>query len=334
MKVRELSRLLGGELHGEGDSEIHGVAGLEEAGPHDLTFAEGARAVGQAQHSRASCILVPQGVTIAGRTSVAVSHPKLAFIRAAEALLPKSHPQSGIHPTAVVAPSARIAASASIGPHVVIEDHVTVGERTVLKAGVFLGAGCQVGADCVLHPRVTVYEGARIGDRVILHAGAVIGSDGFGYVFGEGRQHKFPQLGGVRIENDVEVGSNSTVDRGSLGTTVIGEGTKLDNLVQVAHNVKIGRHCVIAAQTGISGSCEIGDFVMMGGQAGLGDHVRVADRCVIGGQAGILPGKVVREGATLWGTPARPFEEFRRIYVHYSRLPEMAKLLKELSDRI
>jgi UDP-3-O-[3-hydroxymyristoyl] glucosamine N-acyltransferase len=181
---------------------------------------------------------------------------------------------------------------------------------------------------------VTLYPGAQIGNRVILHAGVVVGSDGFGYVFAEGCHQKFPQLGQVIIEDDVEIGSNSTVDRGSLGTTQIGQGTKIDNLVQIAHNVKIGRHCVIAAQTGISGSCEIGDYVVMGGQVGMGDHARVEDRAVLGGGAGILPGKIVRKGETVWGRPARPLAEFKRMYAQFARLPRLAEKVKELSQKL
>jgi UDP-3-O-[3-hydroxymyristoyl] glucosamine N-acyltransferase len=213
----------------------------------------------------------------------------------------------------------------------VLEEGVTVGAGASIGAGVFLGRDVQVGAESILHPRVTVYPGARIGNRVVIHAGSVIGSDGFGYVFAEGRHHKFPQLGQVIIEDDVEIGSNTTVDRGSLGNTVIGEGTKIDNLVQIAHNVRIGRHCVIAAQTGISGSVEIGDYVVMGGQVGVGDRVRIEDQAVIGAQAGIPTGKVVRRGSAMWGTPARPMSEFKKTYAQLVNLPNLAKKVRELS---
>ena len=194
-----------------------------------------------------------------------------------------------------------------------------------------MGEGVTLGAQCVLHPRVSIYPGIQVGHRVILHAGVVLGSDGFGYLFAEGRHHKFPQLGGLIVEDDVEIGSNTTVDRGSLGTTQIGEGTKIDNLVQVAHNVRIGRHSVIAAQTGISGSTEIGDYVVMGGQVGIGDHARIEDGAVIGGGTGILPGKVIRKGSVMWGTPARPLSEFKRMYANLSRLPTLVQKVKELS---
>ncbi len=333
MRVEEISKLLGGRVRGEGSREIRGVAGLESAAPDELAFAEGARALARAETSRAGCILVAKGVSIPGQTTLAVAQPKLAFIRAAEALRPAPSFPAGIHSTAVIAPGAELAADVSVGAHVVVESGARVGAGTRLGAGVFLGESVQVGTQCVLHPHVSVYSGARIGDRVILHSGVVVGSDGFGYVFAQGRHLKFPQLGQVIIEDDVEVGSNSTIDRGSLGTTLIGAGTKIDNLVQIAHNVGIGRHCVIAAQTGISGSAEIGDFVVMGGQVGVGDHVRIGDRAVIGGQAGILPGKEVRKGATLWGTPARPLAEFKRMYSHLSNLPKLAQKVKELSRK-
>jgi UDP-3-O-[3-hydroxymyristoyl] glucosamine N-acyltransferase len=227
-----------------------------------------------------------------------------------------------------------VPASASIGPHVTIEDHATIGERCILAAGVFIGVGVEIGPDCMLYPGVRVYPGAQIGSRVTLHAGVVIGGDGFGYVFAEGRHHKFPQLGKVIIEDDVEIGCNTTVDRGSLGTTFIGSGTKIDNLVQIAHNVRIGRHSIIAAQTGISGSTAIGDCVVIGGQVGIGDHVRIEDGAVIGSQAGILPGKVIRKGNVLWGTPARPLSEFKKLYAYFSHLPDLAQKVKELSRKI
>ncbi len=334
MKVSDIAKLLGGQLTGDAAREIRGVAGLENAGPEDLTFAEGERALSQAAQSRAGCILVPERASIEGRTTIAVANPKLALIRAAEALCPAPALATGIHPTAVIAPDARLAPGVGVGPHAVVERGASVGAGTRLGAGVFLGVGAQIGAGCVIYPRVTIYAGARIGDRVILHSGVVIGSDGFGYVFAEGRHHKFPQLGQVIIEDDVEIGSNSTVDRGSLGVTVVGQGTKIDNLVQIAHNVKIGRHCVIAAQTGISGSCEIGDYVVMGGQVGMGDHARVEDHAVLGGGAGILPGKIVRKGQTVWGRPARPLAEFKRMYAHFANLPSLAQKVKEISAQV
>ncbi|MBI1940996.1 MAG: UDP-3-O-(3-hydroxymyristoyl)glucosamine N-acyltransferase [Acidobacteria bacterium] len=334
MKVSEIAQLLAAEVQGDATREIRGVAALDSAGPEDLTFAEGERALVRAANSRAGCILVAAGVTLAGQTTLAVSHPKLAFIHAAQLLRPAAPALAGIHPTAVIAADARLAPDVSVGPYVVVERQVTVGAGTSLGAGVFLGRGAQVGAECTLYPRVTLYPGAKIGNRVILHAGVVIGGDGFGYVFAEGRHHKFPQFGQVILEDDVEIGCNTTVDRGSLGTTIIGEGTKIDNLVQVAHNVKIGRHSVIAAQTGISGSVEIGEYVVLGGQVGVADHVRIEDYVVAGAQAGIPTGKVIRKGTTVWGTPARPLAEFKKMYAHMSNLPRLARKVKDLSRQV
>jgi len=334
MKALKICELLKGTLVGDGEREIHAVAALDTAGPAELAYTEGPRAIERAAGSRAGCLLVPEGVTLPGRTTIAVRNPKLALVRVAEALHPASPPSPGIHPSAVVAPDARLAPDVSVGAHVVIESKVTVGPGTRLDPGVFLGEGVRVGARCVFYPRVTVYHGTQIGDRVVLHAGVVAGSDGFGYVFAEGRHVKFPQLGKIVIEDDVEIGSNTTLDRGSLGTTVIGQGTKVDNLVQIAHNVKIGRHCVIAAQTGISGSVEIGDYVVMGGQVGIGDHVCIQDRVTIGGQAGILPGKIVRSGSIIWGTPARPLAEFKKTHARLALLDRLAEKVKALSRQV
>jgi UDP-3-O-[3-hydroxymyristoyl] glucosamine N-acyltransferase len=329
MKISELARLLGGTLHGEADLEVREVAGLETAGPGELTFAEDAKSLELAAASQAGCILVPEDCTVAGRTTIGVVNPKLAFVRAAQALCPPRKFPPGVHPTAVIAPDACLAEDVVVCPCVVIESGVKVGQGTYLGAGVCLGEGAQVGAHCTLHPRVSVYPGAKIGNRVILHSGVVVGSDGFGYVFAEDHYEKFPQRGGVVIEDDVEIGSNSTVDRGSLGVTVIGQGTKIDNLVQIAHNVKVGRHCVIAAQTGISGSAEIGDHVVMGGQVGVADHIRIEEGAMIGGQAGIF--RTIRKGTKVWGTPARPLDEFKEIY---GQLPSLARKVKQISRQL
>jgi UDP-3-O-[3-hydroxymyristoyl] glucosamine N-acyltransferase len=330
MTIDEIVRLVNGTLQGDGSREIHDVASIESAGPNDLTFAEGARGLAKAAASRAGCILVPEGVSLTRLTTVSVPRPKLSFIQIATVLRPRPAAKPGIHPTVVVDPQAKLAEDVCAGPQVVIDGGVAVGPGTQLGAGVFLGEGVTVGSQCVFYPRVTVYPGARIGNRVVLHAGVVVGSDGFGYVFAQGQHHKFPQLGGVIIEDDVEIGTNSTVDRGSLGTTVIGRGTKIDNLVQIAHNVKIGHHCVIAAQTGISGSVEIGNYVVLGGQVGVADNVRIEDSVIVGAQAGIPSGKALRKGIKYWGTPARPLPEFKKMYGHLSHLPTLAAKIKGL----
>ncbi len=330
MKVEALARLLDGKFFGDGEKEIAGVAGLESAGPGDLTFADGERALGRAASSGAGCVLIPPSGVLPEKTAIAVKHPKLALIRAAAALLPKPRVEAGVHATAVVANTAQLARDVAVGPHAVIEEGVNVMAGAVIGAGVYLGCGVEIGAGCVLHPRVSIYPGVRIGARVVVHSGAVIGADGFGYVFAEGRHHKFPQLGRVIIEDDVEIGGNATIDRGALGDTMIGAGTKIDNLVQIAHNVRIGRHAVIAAQTGISGSAVIGDYVVMGGQVGVGDRVKIETQSVVGAQAGIPSGKIIRRGSAIWGTPARPMAEFKKMYAAIKSLPHLARKLKEL----
>ena len=237
MKIVEIAKLVNGELRGEGSVDISGIAALESAGSADLTFVDGARALEQAKRSAAGCFLVPLNSALAGKTTIAVGHPKVALIKAAAALLPARRPEPGIHPTAVVAPGARVAQDASIGAQAVIEAGANIGARTHIAAGACIGRGVEIGADCMIHPRVTIYPDVRVGDRVVIHSGTVIGCDGFGYVFAEGCQQKFPQLGRTIIEDDVEIGANTTIDRGSLGDTVIGQGSKIDNLVQIAHNV-------------------------------------------------------------------------------------------------
>ncbi|HUY14174.1 MAG TPA: UDP-3-O-(3-hydroxymyristoyl)glucosamine N-acyltransferase [Terriglobia bacterium] len=334
MKVHEIAKLVEGVLDGDGETEIRGIAGLDRATGGQIAFAEGTQGLGQAVRSGAGCIIVPSGQRVAGHTTIAVARPKLALIRVAAAILPPPAVAPGIHPTAVVSPDAEVAGGASVGPNAVIEKSAKIGVGTSIGAGSFVGEGVEIGTECTLHPHVSIYPGARIGNRVILHSGVVIGGDGFGYIFVEGRHQKFPQIGQVRIEDDVEVGCNTTIDRGSLGETVIGQGTKIDNLVQIAHNVRIGRHCIIVSQTGISGSSEIGDHVVIGGQVGIGEHVRIEDQVRVGGQAGILPGKVIKKGMVVWGTPARPFEQFKTIHAYLSRLPELAEKLREISRRM
>ena len=264
----ELAEAIGAKLEGDGAVEVRGVAAPERAGPHDLIYVDAAKHAGRASASAALCVIAGEGVGVEGKTVLRHRAPKVAFAKAAALLLERTPIAAGIHATAIVAPLARIAANVSIGPYAVIGEDVHVGEGTQIGAHCVIAAGCWIGANCRLHPRVTLYGGVRVGDRVEIHAGAVIGADGFGYAPGEGRYWKFPQTGLVEIGDDVEIGANTTIDRGSLDDTRIGEGVKLDNLVHVGHNVKIGAHTVIAAQTGISGSSTLGHHVVVGGQVG------------------------------------------------------------------
>lgn len=332
--ARVLAELLGARLEGNPDRIVSGLAGPEQAGPEDLIYCDSARHAERAEASRAGTALVPPGVSLAGKALLRVEKPKLAFARAATLIVEPEPLARGIHPTAVVAPSARLGAKVSIGPYVVIEDGVEIGEGSEIAAFCVLGRGSRLGHGCRLHPRVTLYPGARLGDHVVLHAGVVIGSDGFGYVRGPARQWKFPQLGGVEIAADVEIGANSTIDRGSLGITRIQQGVKIDNLVQVAHNVEIGERTVIAAQTGISGSSRIGSDAMIGGQVGVGDHAVIEAGAICGGQSGILDGKRIRSEQVVWGTPARPLDQFKRHYAWQARLPELAGRLARLEKKL
>jgi UDP-3-O-[3-hydroxymyristoyl] glucosamine N-acyltransferase len=306
------------------------VASPERARGEDLIYIDSARHQERAAGSAAVCVIVGAGTRIPGKTMLEVREPKLAFAKAAALLTKEDAPRPSVHPTAIIAASATVAPSAFVGPYVVIEDDAIVGEGSIVEAFCFLGHGARIGGGCRLHPRVTVYAGAKLGDRVEVHSGAVIGADGFGYVFGEGRHWKFPQAGSVEIGDDVEIGANTTIDRGSLETTQVGKGVKIDNLVQVAHNVQIGEHSVLAAQTGVSGSSTLGKNVIVGGQVGVADHCTLEDGAVVGAQAGIPTGKTIRGGEVVWGTPARSLEKFKRQYAWFARLPELAERVRKL----
>jgi UDP-3-O-[3-hydroxymyristoyl] glucosamine N-acyltransferase len=328
----ELAAYLGATLQGDPSAAIAGVSSPEKASAEDLIYLDAPKNRERAANSAARCVLARANVRFVGKTIIEVEQPKFAFAKASAWLTPQGAPKAEVHPTAIVPNTANLGSGVTIGPYVVIEDDVQVGGGTIIDAFCFLGRGSILGRQCRLHPRVTFYPGARLGDRVEIHSGAVIGGDGFGYVFGEGRQWKFPQIGSVSIGDDVEIGCNTTVDRGSLGETHISNGVKIDNLVQIAHNVQIGEHTVIAAQTGISGSTNLGKRVAVGGQAGIGDHCRVEDGANVGGQAGVVVGKTVRRGQTVWGTPARPLEKFKEQYVWFARLPELAERLRKLEE--
>lgn len=322
ISVSELAAKLGGAVEGAGALALAGVAPLEAATAAQLSFVDSDRALDAAHESRAGCLLAPAGLALPGRNVIRVRNPRLAMAKAVELFHPQTAAKPGIHATAVIGEGCQIGDGVAIGAQAVVGEGVAIGARTRIGAGCVVGENAIIGEDCLLHPRVTLYANCRLGARVILHSGAVIGADGFGYMFDEGRHVKFPQVGWVEIADDVEVGANSTIDRGALGPTRIGTGTKIDNLVQVAHNVQIGAHCAIASQTGISGSAVIEDYVVIAGQVGIGDHARVEKGAMLGGQCGILPHKVAKAGQPLWGTPARPLKE---ILVQQATLSRLAK---------
>jgi UDP-3-O-[3-hydroxymyristoyl] glucosamine N-acyltransferase len=342
--VAELAELVGGRAFGDGGAFVRRVSSIEAAGEGDLAFVEDEKLFGAARECGASCLFVPEGAAgkFEGVSSVVeAARPKLAFALAAEALYPPQRLEAHVHPAASVAESARLGDGVYVGAGASVGEGVNIGDGTQVHPNCVVGRGVSVGRDCVLRPNVVLYEGVTLGDRVVLHAGVVVGADGFGYVRDPaGVYHKFPQVGTVLIEDDVEVGANSCIDRGALGTTRVGKGSKIDNLVQVGHNVEIGERVVIASQTGISGSTVIESDAVIGGQVGFGDHARVQSGAVIGSQAGVLPGKIVRPGVW-WGTPVQPLEEYKRLNALWGRLPrmreeiqELKRQLKELTERL
>jgi UDP-3-O-[3-hydroxymyristoyl] glucosamine N-acyltransferase len=339
MKTREIADLLKGEVHGDEEAEIHDVASVEKAEKGEIAFIE---KLDNFTSTNASCLIIPPGfdltqaeTRVAGSVPATISarNPKLAFALIAEVLHPPKKRSPEIHPTAVIAGNARIAKDVFIGAFTCVGENSSIGDGTQLRAGAKIGDNVTIGKNCILHPNVFIEDGCTIGDNVILHSGVVIGTDGFGYVRDSERYVKFPQIGTVVIEDDVEIGANTCVDRGALGETRIGAGTKIDNLVQVGHNVNIGRRCVIAAQTGISGSTVIEDDCVIGGQVGFGDHAHVQSGAIIGSQAGVLPGKIVRPGIW-WGTPIQPLDEYKRQNAHLKGIERLKAEIKEMKKRL
>lgn len=320
MRVKELAAWLEAPWEGEGDREIRRVAPLEDAGEEDLSFVSNGRSVKLAGLSRAACLLVPDDFVNEGRTVIRTRDPRAAVARAIPKLHPHREPSPGVHPSAVLGPGVVIGKGASIGPLVSLGAGVHVGEGTSIGAGSVVGDYVHIGRRCTLYPRVTLYHDVTLGNQVILHSGCVIGADGFGFILTGGVYEKFPQVGRVMIADHVEIGANSCVDRAALGVTSIGEGAKLDNLVHIAHNCRIGRHVVIAAQTGLSGGVVVEDYAVIGGQVGIGDKARIESRAVLGSGSGVLTSKIVRAGQVMWGTPARPLKQYLEQLAVLSRL--------------
>ncbi|MHC4092000.1 MAG: UDP-3-O-(3-hydroxymyristoyl)glucosamine N-acyltransferase, partial [Planctomycetota bacterium] len=276
MRISEIQERFGGELEGDGSLEMHGVKGIEFAGPDDATFALDEKALAAAEASPACCVIVPRGLRRATeKTLIRCESPNSYAADLLEFFYPAAPAEPGVHPAAVVDDSADVAETASIGPHATVGRTCRVGWRVRLMACVSLGEGCQIGDDSLVYPNVTIYPGTRIGARVIIHAGAVIGADGFGYFPDAGRLRKWPHVGNVVIEDEVEIGANACIDRAKFGTTLIQRGAKIDNLVQIAHNCRVGPGSVLAGQTGLSGSVILEEGVTCAGQAGVGDHITV-----------------------------------------------------------
>jgi UDP-3-O-[3-hydroxymyristoyl] glucosamine N-acyltransferase len=329
--LRAIEEQIGATLAGNGDELISGISTLEAAQPGELAFAEHNKYAPQVRETHASAVIVSkQFPAIDRKNLLRVENPRAAFVKVMYLFQPTAPSLTGIHPTAVVDPGARLGEGVTIGEHVVIRSGARIGARTLIESGVHVGADVTIGEDCVIAPNVVIRYGTRIGGRVIIHGGTVIGGDGFGYVWSGGRHVKIPQLGNVVIEDDVELGCNVCVDRATFGSTIIKRGTKIDNLVQVAHNDVVGEDVIMTGQVGLSGSVTIGNRAMLGGQSGVVDHITIGDDARIG--AGTPVTKDVKAGETVWGFPARPIAHAKEQLASLSLLPKTLRKLRTLSQ--
>ncbi len=327
VSVKEIAALVGGKISGDENLMLTGVAPLEEATQQDATFLVNPKLLKILPTTQAGVVLLKHG-TPYSKTAVYVDNPQLAFAKILAILSKEKEAPREIHKTAVIAASAKIGKEVSIGANAVIEDGAVLGDQVRIGALCYVGARTQIGKNTQLYPKVTIREDCVVGERVILHPGVVIGADGFGFATEGGIHHKIPQVGNVILEDDVEIGANSTVDRAAIGSTVVGKGCKIDNLVQIAHNVKIGRGCIIVAQVGIAGSTTLGDYVVLGGQVAVNGHIHIGDRVMAAAQSGIP--NSVEAGTTVFGTPARPIAEERRIQVIVGKLPKIYNDFKKI----
>ena len=330
--VKELAALVGGEVAGDGAVEITGAADIQDAVDGDVVFAETPRLFEQARESRASAIITNEGARDTGKPVIAVDNPRYAFAQVLEVFSPPQTRQAGIHPTSVPGANVTIGENPSIGRNVHIGENVTIGRNAWIHPFVFIDNDVRLGDDIVICPFVSVHRGVSIGNNVMIHSGTIIGSDGFGYTPVGGKHHKIPQIGAVVVGDDVEIGANVTIDKARTGKTEIGRGTKIDNLVHIAHNVTIGEDCLVIAQVGISGSVHIGDRVILAGQAGLKDNISIGDDAIICARAGVMGD--IEPSAFVSGYPARPHKDQMRMHAAQNRLPEMLKQLKALKKQV
>jgi UDP-3-O-[3-hydroxymyristoyl] glucosamine N-acyltransferase len=328
----EIAKLVGGEVVGDGNAALKSFAPAENARAGDLTFAENEDYFARAEQSAATAIIADKRFSSSKKILIQVPNARVAFAKALALFFPEQKFTAGIHPTAVVAKSAKIDSSAHIGPHCVIGERVKIGARSVLQAGNFVGDDSKFGDDVNLFPNVTIYPRGQIGNRVRIHANSVIGSDGYGYVQDGGIHRKVSQIGNTIIGEDVEIGAGVTIDRGALGSTVIGKGTKIDNLVHIAHNVEIGEHCLIIAQVGISGSVKLGNYVVLAGQVGIAGHLKIGNRVTVAAQSGAMADAA--DGGTYWGSPMQPIGDHKRQLVALRKLPELLKRVVELEKKL
>jgi UDP-3-O-[3-hydroxymyristoyl] glucosamine N-acyltransferase len=331
MKLKEIASLLNGEIVGDPEIEITGVSGIKEAHKEDITFISAQKYMKDLSGCKASCVIVKEPIADLTIAQLKVSNPLFAFAKLLEHFYIKPQKPTGISKDSIVSNKAKIAKNVSIFPFSYISDGVSIGEGTIIYPLVFVGKNSSIGEKCIIYPNVTLRENVKIGNGAIIHSGSVIGSDGFGYVFEGGRHYKIPQVGGVIIEDDVEIGSNVSIDRATTGNTMIGRGTKIDNLVQIAHNVKIGKNSLIIAQVGIGGSTEIGSFVTLAGQVGVADHAKIDSETMVGAQSGVI-GNLTK--GVYSGSPAIPHREWLKAQAIFAKLPELYKKVKELEEKI
>jgi UDP-3-O-[3-hydroxymyristoyl] glucosamine N-acyltransferase len=328
----QIAKLLGGEVVGDSNATLKSFAPAESAQSGDLTFAENEEYFARAEQSAATAVIAGKKFSSAKKILIHVPNARVAFAKAVALFFPEPQFAAGIHPTAVIAATAQIDSSAHIGPHCVVGERVKIGARSVLQAGNFVGDDSRLGDDVNLFPNVTIYPRGQIGSRVRIHASSVIGSDGYGYVQDGGIHRKVPQIGKVIIGDDVEIGAGVTIDRGALGSTVIGRGTKIDNLVQIAHNVEIGEHCLLCAQVGIAGSTKVGNYVVMGGQVGIASHLQIGNQVTIASRAGVMHN--IPDGEKWLGVPAQPDKQAKRILIAIQHLPELLKRVADLEKKL
>jgi UDP-3-O-[3-hydroxymyristoyl] glucosamine N-acyltransferase len=328
----EIAKYLQGEVVGDGNAVLKSFAPADHAQPGDLTFAESGDYFSRAEQSAATAIIADKRFSSSKKILIQVPNARVAFAKVLALFFPEHKFPAGIHPTAVIAASAKIDPTAHIGPHCTVGERVQIGARSVLQSGNSVGDDSKIGDDANIFSNVTIYPRAEIGSRVRVHANSVIGSDGFGYVLDGGVHRKVPQIGNVIIGDDVEIGAGVTIDRGALGSTVIGKGTKIDNLVQIAHNVEIGEHCLLVAQAAIAGSSTLGNYVVLAGQVGVSGHLKIGSQAVIAAQSGIMHD--IPDGEKWWGTPAQPDREMKRQIIAQRQLPGLLKRVTELEKKL
>ena len=333
VKLAEIAEWIGAAIDGDDSLEITGLAKIEEAQSGNLSFIANPKCVKHIETTNASAVLVDMDFPASERTLLRIENPYFAFLQLAKRFYQQaSQIEKGVHESAIVGEGTTIGADAAIGPFVFIGKDCRIGDNAIIFPGVVIGDNCEIGNNCLFYSNISIREQCKVGNNCIIHPGAVIGSDGFGFAFEGGRYHKLPQMGIVVLEDDVEIGANAANDRATMGETKICQGAKLDNLIQIAHNVEIGKHTAVAAQAGISGSTKIGQYVMIGGQAGLVGHINLADKAKIGAQAGVT--KSVAEDQYVTGYPARPFRTEMREQASLTRLPELLRQFKQLQKKV